>query len=219
MTGPPGPAPFPRFPKTNDRAIVPFMGKGEETRNVILGTAMELASTEGLDGLSIGGLAREVGLSKSGLFAHFNSKENLQLQVLETARARFIDMVVTPALKEPRGEPRVGALFENWLEWTKAPFLPGGCLFLATATELDDQPGPLRDALVSAQQDWIGTLERAARIAVDERHFRADLDTEQFAYELYSILLAYHLFRRLLRDPRSENRSRLAFNRLLESSR
>lgn len=195
------------------------MGKGEDTRSAILGTALERASTEGLDGLSIGALAREVGLSKSGLFSHFNSKENLQLQVLDTAAHRFVEMVVAPALTRPRGEPRVRALFDLWLSWSKAPFLPGGCFFLATATELDDQPGPLRDALVAAQRDWTGTLARAARIAVEEGHFRADLDTEQFAYELYSILLAYHLFRRLLRDPRSEERCRMAFERLLASSR
>jgi len=195
------------------------MSKGEETRTVILDTALELASMDGLEGLSIGSLAREVGLSKSGLFAHFNSKENLQLGVLETAVERFVATVVTPALGAPRGEPRVRAMFENWLAWARAPFLPGGCVFVATANELDDRPGPLRDALVAAQEQWLGTLAKAAGIAVAEGHFRADLEADQFAYELYSILLAYHLFRRLLRDPKAEERSRKAFERLLASCR
>lgn len=195
------------------------MSKGEETRSAILDTALALASTGGLEGLSIGGLAREVGLSKSGLFAHFNSKENLQLQVLETATERFVASVVLPSLREPRGEPRVLALFERWLAWTKSSFLPGGCPFVATAVELDDRPGPLRDYLVDAQTRWLATMARAAAIAVEEGHFRSDLDTEQLAYELYSILLAYHLFRRLLRDPKAEARSRRAFERLVESAR
>lgn len=195
------------------------MSKGEETRTAILDTALALASTGGLEGLSIGGLAREVGLSKSGLFAHFNSKENLQLQVLETAEGRFVAEVVLPAIRQPRGEPRVRALFDNWLDWTKASFLPGGCPFVATTVELDDRPGPLRDHLVDAQSRWLATLARAASIAVEEGHFRPDLDTEQFAYELYSVLLAYHLFRRLLRDPRAEARCRSAFERLLASAR
>jgi AcrR family transcriptional regulator len=195
------------------------MSKGEETRTAILDTALALASTGGLEGLSIGNLAREVGLSKSGLFAHFNSKENLQLQVLTTAAERFVAEVVTPALRRPRGEPRVRALFEHWLAWAKASYLPGGCPFVATAVELDDRPGPLRDYLVDAQSRWLGTMARAATIAVEEGHFRAGLDGEQFAYELYSILLAYHLFRRLLRDPRAEARSRSAFERLLASAR
>lgn len=195
------------------------MSKGEETRSAILDTALALASTEGLEGLSIGGLAREVGLSKSGLFAHFNSKENLQLQVLETAAERFVAAVVVPALREPRGEPRVRALFERWLAWTKASYLPGGCPFVATAVELDDRPGPLRDYLVERQGQWLATMARAAAIAVEEGHFRHGLDTEQFAYELYSVLLAYHLFRRLLRDPQAETRCRRAFERLVGSAR
>lgn len=193
--------------------------KGEETRALILDTALRLASRLGLEALSIGGLAQEVGMSKSGLFAHFDSKESLQLAVLETAVARFIDEVITPALRAPRGEPRVRAFFERWMVWEDAEYQPGGCVFIATANELDDRPGTLRDYLVSSQRDWMDALATAARIAVEEGHFRSDLDTRQFAYDLYSIILAYHHFSRLLRDPDARSRAAKAFDELLEICR
>jgi AcrR family transcriptional regulator len=193
--------------------------KGEETRDAILDTALALASTGGLEGLSIGALAQAVGLSKSGLFAHFGSKEDLQLAVLRTAADRFVAEVIAPGLREPRGEPRVRALFERWLAWETASFLPGGCPFIAVSNELDDRPGPVRDYLVQSQRDWLDALANAARIAVAEGHFRADLDAEQFAYEVYSSILAYHQFSRLLRDPSTGERCRRSFDGLLARSR
>ncbi|MFP3941322.1 MAG: TetR/AcrR family transcriptional regulator [Thermoanaerobaculia bacterium] len=195
------------------------MMKGDTTRATILERAFATASRLGLEGLTIGGLAEEVGLSKSGLFAHFRSKEELQLQVLETAVGRFVETVVAPALKEPRGEPRVRALFERWMEWETAEFQPGGCIFIATANELDDRPGPLRDRLVGYQRDWLDVLATAARIAVEEGHFRPGLDVEQFAYDLYAVILAFHHFSRLLRDPAAEERARSSFDDLLAASR
>ena len=195
------------------------MGKGEETRSAILDTALAEASTVGLAGISIGGLARKMELSKSGLFAHFGSKEDLQLQILSTARDRFVETVIAPALRLPRGEPRIRGLFENWLTWSRSSFLPGGCPFIATANELDDVPGPLRDFLVDSQRDWLETLATAARIAVEEGHLAADLDVGQFAYEFYSLILAYHHFERLLEDPQTEQRCRNAFDELIERSR
>ena len=158
-------------------------------------------------------------MSKSGLFAHFRSKEEMQTQVLQTAVDRFIDTVVAPALRQPRGEPRVRAIFDRWLAWAEASWLPGGCLFIASAIELDDRPGPLREFLVSAQRDWLDALANTARIAVEEGHFRADLDTAQFAYELYSIALSYHHFQRLMRDPKAHDRAASAFEDLLRKSR
>ena len=155
------------------------MAKGEATKEAILERALSMATRTGIEGLTMGTLAKEANLSKSGLFAHFQSKEQLQLDVLETAATRFIEMVIAPALREPRGEPRVRALFERWMEWEKAPFLPGGCPFIALANELDDRPGPVREKLVAYQRDWLQSLATAARIAVTEGHFRADLDTEQ----------------------------------------
>lgn len=195
------------------------MRKGDQTRAAILERGIAEASRFGLAGLTIGNLARDVGLSKSGLFAHFDSKEDLELQVLETGVELFVSQVMAPAFKAPRGRPRIDALFEGWLAWERQPALPGGCLFVALANELDDRPGPLRDRLVAYQRDWIGTLATAARIAVDEGHFRDDLDCQQFAYDFYSIELAYHHFNRLLRDPDAERRARQAYATLLSLAR
>jgi AcrR family transcriptional regulator len=195
------------------------MRKGEATRERILESALELASTEGLSGLSIGRLADRNRMSKSGLFAHFRSKEGLQLDVLELAAARFRESVFTPALRADRGEPRVRALFERWLDWVDHQSLPGGCLLTAAAVELDDQPGPVRDALVDAQRQWAEALGRSVRIAVDERHFRADLDPQLFAFQLHSIVLGYHHARRLVRDPHARRRALAAFEALVASAR
>ncbi len=194
------------------------MTKGDETKAAILPQAMALASQKGLEALSIGELAKVVGMSKSGLFAHFDSKENLQLQVLATAAEYFVETVVSPAFKAPRGIPRLRALFDNWLRWAHDPNLPGGCLFLAVANELDDRPGPVRDRLVAYQRDWFDTLANAARIAIKEGHFRDDLDGAQFAYDFYSVILAYHHFHRLIRDPQAETRARSGFERLLDDA-
>ncbi len=185
----------------------------------MLGSAITLASTLGLEGLTIGKLAEHVGMSKSGLFAHFASKENLQVAVLEEAVERFVALVVSPALKQPRGEPRVRALIENWLEWSRAEFLPGGCIFVMAGVELDDRPGPARDRLVASQRDWLDTLAQAARIAVEEKHFRKDLDCVQLAHELYSIAYGYHFLRRIVDPADAEKRSRTAFDRVLADAR
>ncbi len=195
------------------------MTKGEETRTLILEAGLASASRVGLQALSIGELAKQVGLSKSGLFAHFTSKENLQQEVVRKAIDRFVEVVIGPALKQPRGEPRVRALFENWFRWSSASELPGGCLFIAAASELDDRPGPLRDQVAAAQRDWLGVLAQAARIAVEEGHFRAGLDVEQFAWQLYALILAYHHFARLLHSEDAEARARRGFEILLTSVR
>lgn len=191
--------------------------KGEETRRNILDSSLAMASRLGLEGLSIGSVAKEVGMSKSGLFAHFDSKEDLQLQVLQTGVDHFIRKVVTPALREARGVPRVRALFENWLTWSR--YLPGGCPFIAAAAEVDDKPGPLREYLASSQKDWLAVLSQAARIAIEEGHFRPDLDAEQFGYRLNGILLAHHHSARLLRDPDAEDRARWSFQEILAGAR
>ena len=195
------------------------MSKGEETRSAVLTHALALASRLGLDGVTIGLLADEVGLSKSGLFAHFKSKEALQVAILDEAASRFVAGVVSPALRKPRGEPRVRALYENWLQWIRSDFLPGGCIFIQAMVELDDRPGPARDRLVSTQRDWIDTLATAARIARDEGHFRADLDPEQLAQELVQLADGYHLLARTLRDPAIDERMMRAYERLLRDAR
>ncbi|MGH2601189.1 MAG: TetR/AcrR family transcriptional regulator [Dehalococcoidia bacterium] len=195
------------------------MRKGEATRQAILDEAAEVASRVGLQGLTIGPLAAQTQLSKSGLFAHFKSKESLQLQVLEHARSRFVDAVLRPALSAPRGEPRVRELFERWLGWGRGDVLEGGCVFTAAAAEFDDQPGPVRDRLVRDERDLAETVAQVFRTGIAEGHFRPDADAEQFAQDLHGILLAYIHVGRLLRHPRAEERARRAFEALLTAAR
>ena len=192
------------------------MAKGEETRQAILTRAFDLACVVGVSGLSIGRLAEETGLSKSGLFAHFGSKEALEVAVVEEASRLFVEAVMVPALREVRGEPRVRAMFERWFAWGERP---GGCFFVGASAELDDRPGPPRERLVQAIRDWVDALATAARIAVTEGHFRTDLDPEQFAFDLYGIAVGGHTFSRFLRDPATRDRARDAFERLVLSAR
>jgi AcrR family transcriptional regulator len=194
------------------------MSKGEQTRERIVDKAWQLATRDGLGGLSLGKLAGELGLSKSGLFAHFGSKEDLEVEVLKAAAERFTDQVIRPALTAPRGVARLRKLFKNWLVWANHPGQPGGCIFLAAAAELDDSQGPQRDYLVAAQTGLLAALSKAARIAVEEGELRANLDTDQFAFEMLGVVMAYHHARRLLRDSKAETRAKNAFERLLASN-
>ena len=195
------------------------MSKGAATKDRIIESALRTASVEGLEGISLGRLATDVGMSKSGLFAHFASKEALQLDVLEAASARFVEIVVKPAMAEPRGEPRVRSLFEHWLVWERHESLPGGCVFMHAAAELDDRPGPARDALVQWQQRWLDALARAARLAVEAGHFRPDVDPGLFAFQQLGLVLGYYHARRLLNDPQAEDRVRTAFDALVTAAR
>lgn len=203
------------------------MTKGAATRTTILDLAVAEASSHGLEGLSIGPLAEKAGMSKSGLFAHFGSKENLQLAVLEHGVERFVSEVMAPAFRQPRGEPRVRALFDNWLVWVQGKYRegrevhcgPGGCIFIGAAFEFDDRPGVIRDRVAGYQKQWMEALARACRIAIEEGHFRQDLEPEQFAHDFYSIILAHHHFQRLIADPRSDEHARTAFERLLADAR
>lgn len=193
------------------------MRKGEETRQAILDEAIQVASQDGLRGLTIGQLAAHIEMSKSGLFAHFKSKESLQLEVLEHARQRFIDSVMRPALAAPRGRTRLDTLFDHWLTWTNDE-LNGGCIFVAAASELDDRPGPVRDALVRSERDWLDSIATIAGTAISEGEFRSDVDVEQFAYELHGIMLSHHHASRLLRDERAPERARRAYESLVEAA-
>ena len=196
------------------------MRKGDETRDRIVERAFRLAGRDGLGGLTIGSLADELEMSKSGLFAHFGSKEDLQVAVLQAAKVRFEEVVLRPAFRTRRGEPRVRALFQRWLTWTNDdPAQPGGCIFLAAATELDDRAGAPRDTLVASQKLLIATVAKCARLAVEAGDFSRDLDCEQFAFELFGIVLAFHHARRLLRDSRADRRALSAFERVLSGAR
>jgi AcrR family transcriptional regulator len=190
-------------------------GKGAATRQTILEHAGKVASQLGVEGVTIGRLAVDLALSKSGLFAHFRSKEDLQLQLLEYARLRFVDTVVDPAFRAPPGEARVQAIFDHWLVWAEKSSLPGGCIFVAASFELDDRPGPLRDRLAELQGEWFDSLARAAESAVKRGQFRSDLDTRLFAHEMYGLMLSGHLAERLLRDPDAKERTRRAFAGLM----
>jgi AcrR family transcriptional regulator len=194
------------------------MGKGQLTRHAVLDQAARTASEVGLRGVTIGSLADLTHMSKSGLFAHFGSKESLQLATVRHARDQFVNLVIRPALAAPRGEPRVRALFENWLDWD-TNVLPGGCLFVAAAVEFDDEPGAVREELVRNQVDLDETIARVFRGGISERHFRDDADPEQFAFQMHGILLAFHQHSRLLGDPLAAERARRALNALLDAAR
>ena len=193
--------------------------KGEQTRDAILEAALKLASRVGLSGLTIGTLAEELGLSKSGLFAHFGSKDELMIRTLEYAGARFSDVVVKPALAQPRGEARLRALFEGHRLWPVAVPQPGGCIFIATSVEFDDRPGPVRDRLRQLWKEWLDFAADAVRQAIEVGDFRRDVDPEQFAFELDAIRLSWHHAHRLLRDPKAEERAHVAFEALVAAAR
>jgi len=191
------------------------MGKGEETRTAILDEALKIASRLGLEGLTIGSLADATGMSKSGLFAHFGSREDLQLAVLEHAAQRYGERVFVPVLKIERGLPRLRALFERWLEWAIASGLPGGCIMISAANEYDDRPGPIRDAVIANQHRGNAITQKAVRLAIEEGHVRPDTDPEQISFELLGIVLATHNHRRLLGDKEARKRALIAFEELV----
>jgi len=195
------------------------MRKGELTRHAILERATALASRHGLEGVTIGRLSRELRLSKSGLFAHFRSKDAMQVQVLRFAGERFVEQVVRPSLEAARGEPRVRELLERWLAWERSRTVPGGCLFVAAAVELDDRPGEARDELVRLQRDWLDFIATCCRKAMSEEHFAPTTDPDQFAHDLNAIMLGYHQASRLLHDPAAEPLARAAFEARLAAAR
>jgi AcrR family transcriptional regulator len=194
------------------------MGKGAQTREAVLDEAVQLASVAGLEGLTIGTLAHAVGMSKSGLFAHFRSKEQLQLAVLEHAVARFIEVVVAPALRSPRGEPRLRAVFEGWLSWER-DVLRGGCVIQAGADEFDDRPGPVHDYLASNQRDLLDTLTQIVRAGAEAGAFSTGRDPRSTAFEVVGLLVAYHRYRSLLPGDEAEQLTRTAFDALVERLR
>lgn len=195
------------------------MRKGEATREAVIGQALAHAAEVGLEGISLGVLAGRARLSKSGLFAHFRSKEALQLAVLEEAIRRFGETVVAPALARPRGEPRLSALFRNYLAWIRGNKGGTGCIFQGLSKEYDDRPGPIRERLVRALTDWRAALARAAAQGVEEGHFRADVEPDQLAYELVGIAMVFHETYKLLADPGAQERALRAFERLVAEAR
>ena len=188
--------------------------KGQQTRAAILDAALSLASQMGLEGLSIGALAEVMQMSKSGVFAHFGSREELQISVIREYHARFKEEVFFPAIREPRGLPRLAALFERWIRRVSVE-LDSGCIYISGAVEFDDRPGPVRDALATMVRAWHGALERAIRGAIDAGHLRADADATQMLFEMHGLILALHHDWRFLRNPGVLDRARAGFDRVL----
>ena len=197
------------------------MSKGEETRAAVLDEAARQVSLVGMNGLTIGLLAERTGLSKSGLFAHFKSKEQLQVAVIDRAVELFAERVIRPALKTPRGEPRLRELFDRKLRWDSGDLsLPGGCFFASVSAELDDAPpGPVRDRLVQVELDYADTLATVFRTGISEGQFRADADPEQYAFDIRGVLLSCHHASRLLADPKAQDRARTAFEALIRAAK
>lgn len=192
------------------------LGKGQQTRVALVEAALGLAAQRGLEGLSIGAVADAAGMSKSGVFAHFGSREELQISVIRAYHARFEDEVFHPAMSEPRGLPRLRALFERWLQRVSQE-IDAGCIYISGAVELDDRPGPVRDALVAMVQTWHVALQRAIAMAVDEGHLTADTDAVQLRFEIQALVLSLHHDARFLRTPGSVDRARDAFTRLIHT--
>lgn len=186
--------------------MTPVTEKGSQTRASILDRAVHLASVEGLEGLTIGRLAAELRMSKSGLFGHFGSKQELQLATIGAAAARFKGRVIDPALELPDGAPRLRAMAERYLDQLQD--YPGGCFWAATSAEYDDRPGPVRDAIAGALEAWTGELERQAKIAGVEH-------PERFAFELFSLVMGANARYRLSGDERVFGYAREALERLL----
>lgn len=189
------------------------MTKGTDTKTAILKTALQMASNLGLEGVTIGVLAKEMKLSKSCLFAHFQSKEKLQLEILDYAANYFSRHVIIPALKTERGIPRIKALIKNWIDWSSK--LTGGCIFVIAGNEYNDRPGNVRDYLLSQQEEWIDCLKRVAQSAIETEDFKKDIDKEQFAFDLYSMLLGIHYYDKLLNDKAIKQRQDKALHDVL----
>jgi AcrR family transcriptional regulator len=189
--------------------------KGAATREFILDRAYDLACAAGLESLSIGVLAQSASMSKSGVFAHFGSREDLQLAVLEVAGQRFIEHVLTPALKSPRGLVRLRAIIINWFDWVRNK--SGGCLLLSAVSEYDDRPGPLRDRVIEHQQRWRAELARAVQIARDSGELSAATEPLQIAFEIYAIAVMVHHDAGLFGFDEAVARGCVALERLLKS--
>ncbi|MFY8054034.1 MAG: TetR/AcrR family transcriptional regulator [Limnohabitans sp.] len=189
--------------------------KGQQTKATIVDAALGLATQIGLEGLSIGALAEVARMSKSGVFAHFGSREELQLSVVREYHERFEAEVFYPVLQEKRGLPRLRLLFANWMKRTSAE-IDSGCLYISGAAEFDDRPGPVRDALASSVKTWLKAVHRAVTQARDEEHLSADLDANQMVFEIHGLILALHYEARFLKSAQSLARASLGFENILQ---
>jgi len=209
--------PLPPAPAARKRAATSArsLQKGQQTRATILDAALALASHMGLEGLSIGALAEVTKMSKSGVFAHFGSREELQICVVREYHAKFEEEVFFPAMREPRGLPRLRALFDRWVRRVSVE-LDSGCIYISGAVEFDDRPGPVRDALASMVCAWQAALSRAISQSIEAGHLRADTDPLQMLFETHGLILALHHDARFLRLPGAVERARVGFDRIVQ---
>ncbi|MBD8657962.1 TetR/AcrR family transcriptional regulator [Oxalobacteraceae sp. CFBP 13730] len=194
------------------------MRKGEQTRAAILDVALELASRNGLEGLTIGLLADRMSMSKSGVFAHFGSREDLQLEVVKLYHHRFEQEVFYPSIKETRGLPRLVAMYTRWVKRVSVE-IASGCIYISGAVEYDDREGPIREELVSMVRAWQGALLRSVEQAIELKHLHTGFDAEQLVFEMHGLILALHHDARFLRNPGAVERARAGFERLIENYR
>jgi AcrR family transcriptional regulator len=209
------------LPKRAPEATEPgkrVMLKGQQTKTAIIDAALGLASQIGLEGLSIGALAEVTGMSKSGVFAHFGSREELQISVIREYHDRFEAEVFYPAMQHARGVPRLQAMFDNWMVQTSNE-IDSGCIYISGAVEFDDRAGPVRDALASSVTSWQAAVRRAVEQAQDEGHLMREVDPLQVAFEVHGLILALHYEARFLKVPGAAERARQGFARILERYR
>ncbi|MFY7866224.1 TetR/AcrR family transcriptional regulator [Roseateles sp.] len=195
--------------------VVRSLQKGQHTRAIILEAALGLASHMGLEGLSIGALADVTKMSKSGVFAHFGSREELQIAVVKEYHAKFEEEVFFTAIREERGLPRLRALFERWVRRVSVE-IDSGCIYISGAVEFDDRPGPVRDALVAMVKAWHAALHKAIVLAQEAGHLHADADVQQILFELHGLILSLHHDARFMRNPGAVSRASLGFERTIQ---
>ena len=186
----------------------PRRARGLRTRSAILRRAVDIASAEGLEGLTVGRLAHELGMSKSGLFAHFGSKEELQLATVDMARQIFIDHITRPALSAPKGMPRLWSIIDRWLAHIEQGMFRGGCFFTAASFEFDSRRGPVRERIAEIMREWMDVLVRALEQAQVAGHIKSDVDPVHLAFEIQSLAIGGHWANQLLDDRQSYSRSR-----------
>ncbi len=190
--------------------------KGEQTRAAIIDAALEQAARDGLEGLTIGSLAERMRMSKSGVFAHFGSREDLQIAVLKEYERRFAADVLSASLDAPRGLPRLTVMLGRWIEKSTRE-AERGCLWISGAAEYDDRPGAVRDELVAMIHAWKSALSRAIQLAIETGELRADTDVSEMIFDIYGVILVLHHDSRLLASPSAGERARLAIARVIDS--
>jgi len=194
------------------------MGKLPETKQIILDQALSLVRTIGFESISIGGLAKQVGMSKSGIFAHFKSKESLQIMVIDHAANVFVKKVVMPALKKKRGLARLEAIISNWAKWSLEEE-GGSCPLIAAAIEFDDRPGEVKERVREMLTTLHQTLVRSCQISIEEGDFSPKTDCQQVAQEIFGAMMSYHLYKKTINDPQAEKRFKKTISKILESSK